>query len=80
MALVGSSAACISAAEMTYIVAGGALNSTHSLTAASVVNVQYFSGTTDDVDSIVDMIARLVARRHSTELQTTAAKWFVFMW
>jgi len=31
-----------------------------------------------DVDSFVAVLARLVARQHSTELQMTAAKWFVF--
>ena len=33
---------------------------------------------TCDVDSIVPLLAELVARRHSTELQMTGAKWFVF--
>jgi len=31
-----------------------------------------------DVESIVAVLAGLVSRRHSTELQMTAAKWCVF--
>jgi len=35
---------------------------------------------TCDVDSIVAVLARLVARCHSSELQMTAAKWFVSLY
>jgi len=35
---------------------------------------------TCDADSIVAVLARLVARCHSSELQMTAAKWFVSLY